>query len=206
MGHFDNAGHSGLLQPGDVQWMTASRGVLHEENAPEGTIVHTLQIWVNLPAADKMTEPRYQGLAGAEMPVRPEPGVVARVFSGRSGRVSSATMNHVPVTMVDVELAPRATFTHDLPGTDNSFMYMLSGSVAVGKRAAIVGAGELAWLTRPDSPGTSAVTLIADAEPARILILSDQPINEPVVFGGPFVMNSQREIRQAFEDYQAGRF
>lgn len=116
--HFD-AGHGGLLQAGEVQWMTAGRGVLQEENAPAGTTAHTLQIWVNLPAADKLIEPRYQDLAGGEMPVRHEPGVVARVFSGRSGEVSSTTMNHVPVTMVDVALIPGATLAQDLPGTDN---------------------------------------------------------------------------------------
>ena len=204
--HFDNAGHSGLLQPGDVQWMTAGRGVLHEENAPEGTIAHTLQIWVNLPAADKMTEPRYQGLSGAEMPVRREPGIVARVFSGHSGEVSSTTMNHVPVTMVDVALMPGARFTQDLPGSDNGFLFVLEGSVTVGEHGAIVVAGELAWLTRPEGGDLSAVTVNADAEPARVLILSGRPLNEPVVFGGPFVMNSQEEIRQAFADYRAGRF
>ena len=204
--HFDNAGHSGLLLPGDVQWMTAGRGVLHEQNAPAGTTAHTLQIWVNLPAAHKMTEPRYQDLAGAEMPVRREPGVVARVFSGGSGEVSSTTMSHVSVTMIDVALAPSATFTHDLPGTDNGFVFVLDGSVAVGGRGAIVQAGELAWLTRTDGTNPSAVTLTADAEPARILILSGQPLTEPVVFGGPFVMNSQEDIRQAFADYRAGVF
>lgn len=204
--HFDSAGHSGLLQPGDVQWMTAGRGVLHEENAPAGTTAHTLQIWVNLPAADKMTEPRYQDLAGALMPVRREAGVIARVFSGRSGEVTATTMNHVPVTMVDVALMTGATFTQHLPGNDNGFLFVLEGSVTVGKHGAIVVAGELAWLTRPEGGDPSATTITADAEPARVLILSGRPLNEPVVFGGPFVMNSQEEVRQAFADYRAGRF
>lgn len=204
--HFDNAGHSRLLQAGDVQWMTAGRGVLHEENAPAGTTAHTLQIWINLRAADKMTEPRYQDLAGAEVPLRREPGVVARVFSGRSGEVSSRTMNHVPVTMLDVELAPGATLAHDLPGIENGFLYVLVGSVMVGERGDIVRAGELAWLARPDSDGPSAITLATKADPARVLILSGRPVREPVAFGGPFVMNTQTEIEQAFEDYHAGRF
>jgi len=136
--HFDNAGHSGLLRAGDAQWMTAGRGVLHEESALMGTIAHTLQIWINLSAADKMSPPRYQDLVGVEMPVRREPGVNASVFSGRSGDVVSKTMNHVPVTMVDVEVALGATFTHDLPGFDNGFLYVLDGSVGVGGRGATI--------------------------------------------------------------------
>lgn len=108
--------------------------------------------------------------------------------------------------MVDVELAPGATLTHDLPGKDNGFLYVLDGSVAVGGRGVVAHAGELAWLTRPDGANPSAITLAAQAEPARVLIFVGRPLNEPVVFGGPFVMNSQDEIHQAFADYRAGRF
>lgn len=93
-----------------------------------------------------------------------------------------------------------------MPGGDNGFLYVLQGSLVVGERRAIVGAGELAWLTRSDGTDPSVATVTADAEPARVLILSGRPLNEPVVFGGPFVMNSQEDIRQAFEDYRAGRF
>lgn len=188
-----------------MQWMTAGRGVLHEENAPAGTIAHTLQIWVNLPATAKITEPRYQDLVGDEVPVKRELGVGARVFSGRSGDVLSTTLNHVPITMVDAQLVPGATFTHALPGTDNGFLVVLHGLVAVGERRATVDTGELAWLTRTDDANPSTVVIDADAEPVRILILSGQPVNEPVVFGGPFDMNSQSEIRQAFEEYHARR-
>ncbi len=106
--HFDSAGHCGRLGPGDVQWMTAGRGIVHEENAPQGLVAHTLQIWVNLPAAAKMTEPRYQDLIGANVPVRREPGVEARVFSGQSGDIVSNTVNHVPVTMIDAQIGPGA--------------------------------------------------------------------------------------------------
>lgn len=204
--HFDSAGHSGRLGPGDVQWMTAGRGVLHEENAPEGVVAHTLQIWVNLPSAAKMIEPRYQNLIGADMPVRREPGVEARVFSGRSGDVVSDTANHAPVTMIDAQIAPGATFTQDMPGADNGFLFVIQGSVAVGSADTLVDGGSLAWLTRSDATAGSRVTLTATTTPARVLILSGRPIAEPVVFGGPFVMNSQEEIRQAFADYKAGLF
>ena len=107
--HSDSAGHGGVIHAGDAQWMTAGRGVRHEENAPEGTIAHTLQLWVNLPAAAKMTEPRYQDLAGSSMPVRLEPGVEVRVFSGRSGGVPRprSTMCRSPCLTCGSSLARR---------------------------------------------------------------------------------------------------
>ena len=203
--HFDSGGHHGRLEEGDAQWMTAGRGVQHEENAPNGTISHTLQIWINLPARDKMTEPRYQDLASADMPVRHGPGVEARVFSGLSGDVASTTANHVPVTMIDARIQPGATFRHELPGTDNAFLFVLDGTVVVGSSGIIVHAGELAWLTQIENV-VSEILLVATAELGRVLIFSGRPVKENVVFGGPFVMNSQEEIRQAFADYRAGRF
>ena len=102
--HYDNQGHEGTILPGDVQWMTAGRGLIHNEIPAEGVTVHSLQLWINLPAADKMTAPRYQDLAGDAVPVRRQPGVKIRVFSGASGGVTAPTKNVVPVTMVEVRL------------------------------------------------------------------------------------------------------
>lgn len=203
--HSDSGGHHGLLKAGDAQWMTAGRGVRHEENAQRGTIAHTVQIWVNLPARDKMTDPRYQDLPGDNMPVRRQPGVEARILSGRSGDIVSTTVNHVPVTMIDARIEVGATFRHELPGTDNAFLFVLDGSVVAGSRGTNVEAGELAWLSRPENM-PSQISLRATDQPGRVLILAGTPLNEPVVFGGPFVMNSQEEIRQAFADYRAGGF
>src|ERR1700693_1423314 len=95
--HYDNQGHEGTILPGDVQWMTAGRGLIHNEIPAEGVTVHSLQLWINLPAADKMTAPRYQDLMGASVPTRRAPGAEIRVFSGASGDVVSPTRNHVPV-------------------------------------------------------------------------------------------------------------
>jgi redox-sensitive bicupin YhaK (pirin superfamily) len=204
--HRDSAGHEGVLLPGDVQWMTAGRGVQHEENPPEGTMAHTLQLWVNLPADRKMSEPRYQDLRGSAMPVRREPGVEARVFSGRSGEVTSTTLNHVPVTLVDARIEAGAVFHQRLPATDRAFVYLLAGAVRLSEAEAMVTCGQLAWLTGSDRPGCSDVTVEAMGEGARILIASGRPLREPIAFGGPFVMNTQAEIRQAFADYRAARF
>ena len=204
--HSDSAGHGGVIHAGDAQWMTAGRGVQHEENAPEGTIAHTLQLWVNLPAAAKMTEPRYQDLVAGAMPVRREPGVEARVFSGESGGVISPTLNYVPVTMLDVRIEPGASFRQLLPATDNAFVYVLAGAAKIGDAGTLVQVDQLAWLTRPDGPGSSELTLKSDSTAVRLLVLAGRPLREPIAFGGPFVMNTQAEIRQAFADYRAGRF
>ena len=203
--HSDSGGHSGLLHEGDAQWMTAGRGLLHEETVPEGSIAHTLQLWVNLPRAAKMTEPRYQDLRGAEARVRREPGVEARIFSGRSADVAATTLNHVPITMIDARIKAGAGFRHTLPASDNAFVHVLDGVVSLGDSATRARADQLVWLTRSDAHGSSEIRIAAD-ESARILLFAGPPLREPVVFGGPFVMNTEAEIRKAFADYRAGKF
>ncbi|MGZ3280751.1 MAG: pirin family protein [Phenylobacterium sp.] len=203
--HRDSAGHAGVIRAGDAQWMTAGRGIRHAEDAPAGTTAHTLQVWINLPAAQKMTEPRYQDLTGDAMPVRREPGIEIRVFSGGSGGVASPTLNYVPVTMLEAKIAPAATFTQPLPSTHNAFILVVSGSVRIGHSRVRVKAGQLAWLTCADSDGTSDIVIGGDDDGARALLFAGRPLREPVVFGGPFVMNTEAEIQQAFADYRAGR-
>lgn len=204
--HTDSAGNVGVIQAGGAQWMTAGRGVRHEENAPQGTIAHSLQLWVNLPAAAKMTEPRYQDLVGDAMPVRREPGVDVRVFSGESGGVTSPTLNHLPVTMLDVRIEPRATFRQILPAGDNAFVYVLAGDPKIGAVGTLVHANQLAWLTESEGPGWSEIAFAAESTAVRLLLFSGRPVREPIAFGGPFVMNTQAEIQQAFSDFRAGRF
>jgi len=204
--HSDSAGNRGVIHAGDAQWMTAGRGVQHEENAPQGTTAHTLQLWVNLPAAAKMTEPRYQDLVGDAMPVRREPDVEVRVFSGKSGGVTSPTLNHVPVTMLDVRIEPGAAFRQLLPAGDNAFVYVLAGDPKIGAAGTLVHANQLAWLTGSEGPGWSEIALAAESTAVRLLLFSGRPLREPIAFGGPFVMNTQAEIQQAFSDFRAGRF
>src|SRR5271165_5424834 len=112
--HYDSQGNQGVIEAGDAQWMTAGRGLIHNEIPAEGQVVHSLQLWVNLPAADKMTTPRYQDLVAKNLPARREPGAEIRIFSGASGGVSASTANHVPVTMVEIRLEPGASIRQDL--------------------------------------------------------------------------------------------
>jgi hypothetical protein len=202
--HSDNYGGAGLLKPGDAQWMTAGRGIVHCEE-PHTPLVHSLQLWVNLPAARKMAAPRYQDLRAAELPVRQEPGAVLRVYSGRSGAVAANTENHVPVTMVEFQLEPGASVTQELAAGDNAFFYLLAGSGRFGAEATLAAAGQVVWLSRAEQDGASTVRVQA-VEPLRAVLWAGPPVREPVVSYGPFVMNTVEEIRQAFADYQAGKF
>jgi quercetin 2,3-dioxygenase len=204
--HYDNQGHEGAIGPGDVQWMTAGRGLIHNEMPAEGVVVHSLQLWVNLPAADKMTAPRYQDLGGDAVAVRREPGAEVRVFSGSSGAVTAPTKNFTPVTMVEFRLEPGASVRQDLPADYNAALVVLEGDGAVGADRASLTAGDVAWLTREESAGPSEVAIQAGKTRLRALLYAGRPLREPVIAGGPFVMNTQAEIDQAYADYRAGRF
>jgi len=203
--HYDNKAGAGELRSGDVQWMTAGRGVIHKEDPVEGETVHSLQLWINLASDKKMTQPRYQNLRSGDMPVRQEEGAWIRVFSGSSGDVTSNTENHVPVTMVEVLVEPGRTITQDLPGDFNGFIYVLEGRGTFGANQAEGVKGQVLWLEMPDDPSLSGVHIHA-TDKLRALLYAGKPVREPVVAYGPFVMNSKEEIRQAFEDYQSGKF
>jgi redox-sensitive bicupin YhaK (pirin superfamily) len=204
MRHGDNKGHSGLMQPGSVQWMTAGRGIVHSEMPEqEDGLMWGFQLWVNLPAADKMTAPRYQEFDPADVPVANLPGGVrVHVIAGTVGDVTG------PVTGIatapsyfDVEMPAGASATLDLPAGQNAFAYPFEGDALVGDLGNLIPRGTLAVL----GEGTRVV-LEAKAAPARVLIVAGQPLNEQVVRYGPFVMNTQEQIREAITDFQAGRF
>lgn len=203
--HEDNHGGRGILGPGDVQWMTAGSGIIHSEDPLPGETVHSFQLWVNLPADRKMAEPGYQDLSAAGMPVREEPGARAVVFSGSSGGVTAPTKNVVPVTYVEVRIDAGASFVQDLPGDYNGFIYVMEGSGRFGKDGTPGGSRHVLWLESAAEGVDSEIVLRAD-EPLRALIVAGRPLREPVVAYGPFVMNTQEQIAQAYEDYRAGKF
>ncbi|HTM82218.1 pirin family protein [Asticcacaulis sp.] len=204
--HYDSAGHRGAINAGDAQWMTAGRGVLHEENPPPGTTAHALQLWVNLPAASKMTEPRYQDILRNAAPSWRQDGVEVKIFSGAMDGIAAETLNHVPVLMLEVRLQPEAAFQLFLPGSDNAFVFVIEGAVKVGADATAISVGQLGWLTRSEAYGLSQLSLRSTKVPSKLLLFSGPPLGEPVVFGGPFVMNTKEEIRQAFRDFANNRY
>ncbi|RZL71742.1 MAG: pirin family protein [Rhodococcus sp. (in: high G+C Gram-positive bacteria)] len=203
--HTDNRGNSGVLGPGDVQFMTAGSGVIHLEEPPAGERVHLLQLWLNLPAAQKMTTPRYQDLHAVAMPRHSADGVEVIVYSGTSNGVTSPTLNHVPVTVVEMRLTAGATLTQDLPGSYNGFVHILGGNGEFGATRTTGRAGQTLWLDRPTSGNDTELSVTAVTD-LRVLLGAGEPLHEPVVAGGPFVMNTEAQIRQAFLDYRAGRF
>jgi hypothetical protein len=209
--HYDNYGNKGSLLPGNVQWMTAGRGIIHLEQPPEGVTVHSLQLWVNLPAADKMVEPRTQNLVAADLPLRREQGAEIRVFSGKSGDVISPTKNYTPVTMLEVRLEAGARIRQELPADYNAFLVVLEGDGLIGGNKSPVRLGDVVWLTRTDEDGLSEmniseVSITGGTAPLRVLFYAGRPLREPVVARGPFVMNTEAQLRQASIDYREGRF
>ncbi len=209
--HADNAGHAGLLEAGDVQWMTAGRGIVHRELAYRDEHVHTLQLWVNLPARSKMVESRYQDLRASDRP-RIEGGAGSRVdiISGELGGVRGPAQNHWPITGAVVTLEPGAAASLDLPGHDRAFAYVLGGQVRIDDHD--VNAGQIVWSEPLDLPGLpvelGVLEMVAtDLDgPSSVMVFSGQPIGEPVAMGGPFVMNHRHEVTRALDDFRRGRF
>lgn len=203
--HGDNLGNAGALEPGDVQWMTAGRGIIHRELAYRDEHAHTLQLWLNLPAASKLTDTRYQDLLAADRPRVTRPGAVLDVISGTIDGVGGPARNHVPVQAVLATLEPATSLDYSLPAAHRAFVYVLSGRATVAGRDVV--AGQTAW----SDPVTADRSVLKLGTPdgddvSRLMIYSATPLNEPVVFGGPFVMNDAAEIGQAFADFHAGKF
>jgi redox-sensitive bicupin YhaK (pirin superfamily) len=203
MRHGDNHGHSGLLGPGSVQWMTAGRGIVHSEMPEQQDgLMWGFQLWVNLPAKDKMIAPRYQEFDPAAVPAVDVAGARVRVVAGRVGQMQGPVVGiATEPTFLDVALPAGGSFALDLPREHHVFAFPFEGEALIGAPAAAVARGTLAVL----GPG-ERVMLGAGTTPARILLVAAKPLNEPVARYGPFVMNTQDELRQAFVDYQAGRF
>ena len=209
MEHGDSRGNRGRLTPGDVQWMTAGSGVVHSEMpekefAARGGRMHGFQLWVNLPRKDKMISPRYQEIPAAQIPVaRSEDGkVTARVIAGEALGRSAVIDTRTPISYLDLELAPGASFEQPLPEDFHAFAYVVSGGGRFGRDRRPARPHELVLFG--DDGGTARVEA-ADDEPLRALLVAGRPIGEPVARMGPFVMNTRAELVQAFEDFQAGR-
>lgn len=198
MRHRDNAGNEGVIRAGGVQWMTAGRGIIHSEMPEqEDGLMWGTQLWVNLPMQDKMTAPAYQEISSAEIPTERRHGnVEVRAIAGRAGAVSDRPTEPI---YLDVTLPPNAEFSEDLPATHSAFLFVVDGSVRIGDEAlpsrtlAILGDGEAVAVETRDQAG-------------RFLLIAGRKLDEPIARAGPFVMNTQSELRQAIADYQSGRF
>jgi len=214
--HGDSLGNAGTLTPGDAQWMTAGRGIIHREHAYRDEYAHTLQLWVNLPAALKMTATGYRDLRGAELPVFLAPGVRVRMMSwyGADPRTVGAAAPRILALVIHLE--PGRSHAQALPTDHRAFAYLLDGEATIGGR--LVTAGQVAWSdpaadTAAQAAGHDASFLsYLDIQagkgdrPTSVLLFSGRPLGEPVAAGASFVMNTEAEIRQAIRDYESGRF
>lgn len=205
--HGDNAGHSGKIGPGDVQWMTAGRGILHVEKhgrefSRRGGTLEMIQLWVNLPAKHKMTEPRYQEILDRNIPVAAlEDGAgEVRIIAGDYEGTEGAARTFTPVNVWDVRLRGGKKLDLALPEGFNTSILVLKGGVLVNG-AEEINERELVFFTREGNTVT-----IESTEDSTLLVLSGEPIDEPIVGQGPFVMNTPEEIRRAFDDYRTGKF
>jgi quercetin 2,3-dioxygenase len=212
--HNDNHGGGGTITNGDTQWMTAGGGILHIEKPPEwlvqaGGLFHGLQLWVNLPRAQKLTAPRYQDLRGGDVGLvtTHDAGALVRIIAGDVDGHSGPGSTYTPMAMVHATLAPTAQL--DLPWRSdfNALVYVLAGNGMVGAEKRPITTGQLAVLGPGDVISVAAAAAQESRHPSvEVLVLGGKPIRESVAWAGPFVMNTKAEVLKAFEDFQGGRF
>ena len=212
--HQDSHGGGGLIEDGATQWMTAGSGILHIETPPEALVLsggkfHGVQLWVNLPAKAKFATPKYQSIAGtqATLASSADGGALVRIIAGSIGTNVGPGSTYTPITLAHATIEPGAQLSLPWDNSYNALVYVLSGRGTVGADARPIHQGQLAVLGRGDR-----ITVTADGSqdsnrPAlEVLLLGGQPIREPVVSMGPFVMNTRAELFEAIQDYQSGRF
>jgi hypothetical protein len=205
MRHKDNAGNEGVIESGGVQWMTAGKGIVHSEMPEqEHGLLEGFQLWVNLPAADKMVEPAYQEFSNASVPVEHwENGTEIRVVAGKTQKGTSGPVinSYVSPLFMDVSLRAGEPFEQIVDGADNTLVYVIEGELLIGDEARELSAKNLGILEQGDH-----VLVRSNSDNARFILISAKPLHEPVARGGPFVMNTQDQVRQAFDDFRNNRF
>jgi quercetin 2,3-dioxygenase len=211
--HQDSHGGGGIIRNGATQWMTAGGGILHIETPPEDLVVsgglfHGLQLWVNLPAADKMIPARYQSLEGEQVTLlsSADGGALVRVVAGEVAGHAGPGATHTPITFVHATVAPGGRLYLPWRADFNALVYVLGGSGAVGTEGRPVTAGQLVVFGAGDHVTVTADRSQDSTSPnLEVIVLGGRPIREPLAWYGPFVMNTKAEIAQAIDDYQAGR-
>lgn len=207
MRHKDNAGNEGVIEAGGIQWMTAGKGIVHSEMPEqEDGRLEGFQLWVNLPASHKMAQPAYQEHSANHIPVEARPGASIKVITGETSHGTAGPVSQ-PLTeplYLDVSLDANTAFSEDLPEQHNAFVYVIEGSVLLDSETGEsikVTRDQLAVLTKG-----SAISLQSEEQKARFLFIAGKPIGETIARSGPFVMNTQQELQQAYMDYQNGQF
>lgn len=194
----------GALNAGEVQWMTAGSGVIHNEDVKTKGKMRLLQLWLTLPKKERWTEPGFQVFHSNSIPVRHESGAEIRVYSGSSGSLRSGTRNYVPVLMVEINLERGASAEQEVPVSYNGFAFVIGGSVRIGET--MLNTGQVGWLDRPTDNDASVVRVVAGESGARLILYAGQPQGDPIVSYGPFIGDTKQDIARLFAEYQAGEF
>ncbi|KMJ60403.1 pirin [Bacillus sp. LL01] len=205
--HTDNQGGHSVLHAGDVQYMNAGSGARHAEEAVDEDVIHTLQLWLNLPKSLKQTESSYQNVLMEDVPVVELDGGFLRIYSGSAEGVTGPMNSLVPINMFEVYLKAGESYSLELPSNHNGHVYMLQGKMTFAADVTL-GKTEVGLLSFDEqaSDGVADVLHIKAEERSRMLIYTGKPLREPLVARGPFVMNTDKEIEDAFEDFRRGRF
>ncbi|NKE06674.1 MULTISPECIES: pirin family protein [Mesobacillus] len=207
--HIDNAGGRDILEPGDVQYMNAGWAARHAEEGVDDDIAHTLQLWLNLPKDLRKTEASYQNVYSEDAPVVEFDGGSVKVFSGEIAGVKGPLNSIVPITLSEITLSEGTEYVHELPENHNAFLYVLSGDLDFGESQVNLkkhGVATLTFNEDGNDDNTSELKIKSNSRRSKLLVYSGKPIKEEIVPYGPFVMSTMDEIRQAFRDFQQGKF
>ncbi|GAE32205.1 pirin family protein [Alkalihalobacillus hemicellulosilyticus] len=206
--HIDNSGNREILEPGDVQYMNAGSGARHAEEAVSDDIAHTLQLWLNLPREKKFSKPYYQNVYSEATPTIEIDRGFVKIFAGQFGDIIGPLQSMVPITIAEVNLEEGASYQHQLPVTHHAFVYVLSGELELGDEHTVLKKHDVATLTMTDQASLSLdnCSIVARSRRVKLLMYSGEPIKETIVPYGPFVMNSEEEIKDAYHDYRTGKF
>ena len=192
----------GVLRAGDVIWTTAGSGVVHNEDVEPSGPTRILQLWMTLPSAARWSKPRFVHMAKEAAPVRTEPGVLARVYSGHSGTVQAPNQTHLPLTMVDIQMSQHSTFGQDVPASYHGFVYVLEGEVTAGTRT--LTAGQVGWLDDVDASGAMLLWFTTGAAGARVVLYAGERQRVPIVMHGPFVGETRADLMRVSQAYIRG--
>lgn len=202
-GEIGDEGHT--MKQGDFQVMTAGSGIVHTETIEGRSRMRLLQMWLNLPKADRWTEPRVQDLTLANAPSVTRNGVKTVLYSGTFAGLQSPVKNYVPLIVADIQLQPGARLDESLPASYNAFLYVIEGEIGVGEHVSALGVNQIGWLSRGEGGQTSALTLIAGAAGGRAILYAAEPQNDKIVSYGPFISDHQDEIKNLYADFRHGK-
>ena len=203
-GAISDRGEGGVISAGEVQWMTAGRGIIHGEDVKTKGKVRLLQLWLVLPKEQRWTTPGVQVIHNDAVPVRRERGVEIRIYSGASGNLRSATRNYVPITMIEIRMDPHRSVDQNVRMSYNGFIHVISGSIRIGGK--VLETDQVGWLDHPEGGERSLLRMEAGDKGARLVLYAGQPQGDRIVAHGPFIGDSKEDIVRLFNEYRSGHF